>query len=117
MLIFKRFMAYYHERATRSHYRMGRMSLCLFHLQKAEYWDISRAESPKHCAYLAICHYRLKDWDRITFEVERALFKLRRYIQEDKEAFILWQELKSQLTELQKINRYQHKVFRTGHGA
>ena len=57
-----------------------------------------------YAGYMAICHYQLKYWDNITSEVESALFLLRRYIDDDKEALILWQDLKSHLADLRYVN-------------
>jgi hypothetical protein len=56
-----------------------------------------------YAGYRAICHYQLKHWDNITEEVESALFLLRRYTDDDKEALILWQDLKSHLADLRYV--------------
>jgi hypothetical protein len=57
-----------------------------------------------------MCHYQLKYWDSLTAEVERALFLLRRHTQNDKEALMLWQELKSHLADLRYIDQSKDNI-------
>ena len=101
----KHLIAKYHAHLVRSHYRHHRYALCLTHLQSLQKWQPDFAQKPLYAGYLAMCHYQLKDWDHLTEEVERALFLLRRHIKHNKDAFLLWEELKSHLADLRFIDQ------------
>lgn len=105
-------IARYYAYQAKKNFKQHRYALCLHHLQNLEYWDAHFSQNPIYAGYLAMCHYQLKYWDSLTEEVERALFLLRRHTQSDKEALLLWQELKSHLADLRYINNGNAKVKR-----
>lgn len=98
-------MSNYHAYQAKRHFKQQRYALCLSYLQNLEDLDASISNNPFYAGYLAMCHYQLKYWDNLTGEVERALFLLRRHTQSNEEALVLWQELKSHLTDLRYIDR------------
>lgn len=104
-MLFRQFFEKYHRHMARRHFRLGQSAQCLHHLNTLFTIDQGLVKEPKLSAYLALCHFRLQYWDNISSEVECALFLLRRFIQEDKESFVLWQELKSHLALLQSAER------------
>lgn len=104
-MLFKSLLENYHKMMARRHFRLGQNAQCLHHLDSLIESDVSISQDPKLSAYLALCHFRMQIWENISMEVESALFLLRRYIQEDKESFVLWQELKSHLALLQSAER------------
>ncbi len=106
----KHVIANYHARCAKRHYRAQRFALCLHYLQNLEKWDEAYSKQPMYAGYLAMCHFQLKDWHHLSEQVERALFLLRRHIQTDKEALLLWQELKSHLADLRYIDQGKPKV-------
>ena len=101
----KHCIATYHAHLARSHYQRRHYALCLNHLVSLQRWQPEFAQKPIYMGYLAMCHYQLKDWNHLTEEVERALFLLRRHIKEDKDALLLWEELKSHLADLRFIDQ------------
>lgn len=100
----QKWMSNYQAYQAKRHFKQQRYALCLRYLQGLEDWDSSITNKPLHAGYLAMCHYQLNYWDNLTEEVERALFLLRRHTQNDNEALILWQELKSHLADLRYID-------------
>ena len=103
-------IAQYYAYKAKAHFKRQRYALCLHYLQNLEYWDAHYSDKPIYAGYLAMCHYQLKYWDSLTEEVERALFLLRRHTQNDKEALLLWQELKSHLADLRYIDQSKGKM-------
>lgn len=97
-------IARYHAYQARSHFKRQRYALALHYLQNLNSWDEEYAQRPVYAGYLAMCHYQLKYWENLAEEVERALFLLRRHIKTDKEALLIWQELKSHLADLRYID-------------
>ena len=95
----------YHAYFARSHYQRRHYALCLGHLKGLQKWHTNFNQTPIYAGYLAMCHYQLKDWNHLTEEVERALFLLRRHTKHDKDALILWEELKSHLADLRFIDQ------------
>lgn len=113
-LLVEKWIARYHAYQARSHYKQQRYALCLYYLQALSNWDHQFQNNPMYAGYMAICHYQLKHWDNITEEVERALFLLRRYTNTDKEALLLWQDLKSHLADLRYAQTSQPKIQKAG---
>ncbi len=109
-MLFSSLFEQYHRLMARRHFRLGQSAQCLHHLDALVAYDMDFKREPKFSAYLALCHFRLQYWENISAEVETALFLLRRYIQEDKESFVLWQELKSHLALLQMAERQSETV-------
>jgi len=109
-MLFASLWEQYHKVMARRHFRLGQSAQCLHHLNALTDQALDFKREPKLSAYLALCHFRLQYWENISIEVETALFLLRRYIQEDKESFVLWQELKSYLAELQLAERQSETV-------
>lgn len=104
-MLFRSLYESYHKMMARRHFRLGQNAQCLHHLDALIQSNIAFTQDPKLSAYLALCHFRMQIWENISAEVETALFLLRRFIQEDKESFVLWQELKSHLALLQSAER------------
>ena len=102
----------YHSLKAKRHYQGKRFALCLHHLERLSIWDKPMYQSPIFSGYLAMCHYQLKDWSHLAEEVERALFLLRRHIQDNTEALVLWEELKSHLADLRFLDQNQTQVKR-----
>jgi hypothetical protein len=100
----KQWIARYHAHQARYHFKRHRYALALHYLQSLEKWDSEQAKQPVFVGYLAMCHYQLKYWENLAEEVERALFVLRRHIKTDKEALLIWQDLKSHLADLRYID-------------
>lgn len=109
-MLFKSLFENYHKMMARRHFRLGQNAQCLHHLESLIESNIAFTQEPKLSAYWALCHFRLQIWENISAEVETALFLLRRFIQEDKESFVLWQELKSHLALLQSAERQNHAI-------
>ncbi|MFY0640190.1 MAG: hypothetical protein JXR16_04020 [Bermanella sp.] len=99
----EKWIARYHAYQARSHYKRQRYALCLHYLHTLMNWDRQFLNNPMYAGYMAICHYQLKHWDNITEEVETALFLLRRHVDDNKDALILWQDLKSHLADLRYV--------------
>lgn len=112
----QKWMARYHARQARIHFKRHRYALCLHYLNNMDYWDCESMEKPLYAGYLAMCHYQLKYWDHLTEEVERALFLLRRHIKTNREALVLWQELKSHLADLRYIDQ-SNSLYKKASGA
>jgi hypothetical protein len=108
----QKWMSRYNAYQAKRHFKQQRYALCLSYLESLEYWDAKFSSNPLYAGYLAMCHYQLKYWDNLTEEVERALFLLRRHTQNNKEAMVLWQELKSHLADLRYINHSQSLIKR-----
>ncbi len=97
----------YHARLAKHHYQGKHYALCLHHLMALKKWDPACYQQPIFAGYLAMCHYQLKDWRHLTEEVECALFLLRRHVQGNNEALVLWEELKSHLSDLRFLDQSQ----------
>lgn len=110
----RNWIARYYAYQARQHYKRQRYGLCLHYLNGLKKIQPSFLTRPMMAGYLAMCHFQLKQWDHLTSEVERALFLLRRHIQSNPEALLLWQELKSHLADLQYLDGNHHGVKRTG---
>jgi len=100
----QQWIARYHAYQARQHFKRQRYALALHYLTNLQRWDEDCAKQPVYAGYLAMCHFQLKYWDNLAEEVERALFLLRRHIKTDKEALLIWQELKSHLADLRYID-------------
>jgi len=107
---FRHWIKSYHAHMAKRHYQRKHFALCLHHLMRLKKWDSASLQQPIFAGYLAMCHYQLKDWSHLTEEVERALFLLRRHVQGNNEALVLWEELKSHLADLRFLDRSQLDV-------
>ncbi|EAT12193.1 hypothetical protein HF888_05260 [Bermanella marisrubri] len=102
--------ARYYAWQVKKQYRARHFQECLRCIQHLEYWDCRYTQQPLYTGYRAMCHYQTEQWENITAEIEQALFVLRRSAQEDKQCFLLWQELKSHLADLRYIERHQSNL-------